>query len=382
MKKLESLYIHFPFCISPCNYCDFFKFILNNLSKESDLRNFQVYLKDCLKYHETILSKSLFKWSSFETVYIGGGTPSLWGVNGAQFCRNLFKKILPGNSPFFTTNHEFTLEINPATWDEEALNAWIDLGVNRFSIGVQSLDNFFIKKIERSHSLDQTIKTLEYFNTKKLNFSVDFMLGLPESQIKKRNIVKELEEILKFRPEHISLYILTPKKGYKHFNSLPNDSWISKEYLEVANFLCEKKFIHYEVSNFAKSGKESKHNLKYWKSGPIGALGPSSTGFLPNKDLDCALRYKWKSNFSPCYETEKLGPDELKLERLYMQLRTNMGINPTEFFDKKSFCTFMKLVESWDKENLIDFQSTERVILSSRGFLILDTIINKLFFVL
>ena len=114
---------------------------------------------------------------------------------------------------------------------------WRDAGVNRYSLGVQSLDPFFLKILDRAHSREDVFVGLEFFNQNDMNYSVDFMLGLPASREKKRDILGELETILRYRPDHVSLYILTLKEGHSLFRRLADEDWVEREYLEVAGYL-------------------------------------------------------------------------------------------------------------------------------------------------
>jgi len=127
------------------------------------------------------------------------------------------------------------------------------------------------------------------------------MLGLPFSSDYKRDVIAELNEMLSYQPSHFSVYILTVKNNYTHFSELPNEEWIENEFLRVSDFLRQSGYRHYEVSNFAKASKESRHNLAYWKSQTVAALGPSATGLL----ADDRIRYKWKTK-EALYEREDL----------------------------------------------------------------------------
>ena len=263
---------------------------------------------------------------------------------------------------------EFTLEVNPGAWNNDVLSAWRELGANRFSLGIQSLKKEMIHYLDRIHTLQDVYETLEYFKKEQLNFSVDFMLGLPYSEKLNRDVLKELEEVLLYGPSHISVYILTVKENYTHYASLPNEEWIEKEYLDVAAFLKEKGFLHYEVSNFALPGRHSVHNLNYWKSYSVAALGPSATGFLREE----RLRYKWKPNNAEM-DLEILTEQEYQLEKIYMKIRSSEGVHLIEFP-----LEFELLTSKWE---LLGMASVNRgvVHLTSRGYLVIDSLMNDLF---
>lgn len=363
---VNSLYIHFPFCRHLCNYCDFYKNIPKNKDKEYE--DFEKSLIEGYSELEKLLSKNNSKIESLNTLYLGGGTPSLWDQRGAEFLKNflLERNINLGPSA------EFTLEVNPGAWTEAGLTSWQSTGVNRYSLGIQSLDANFLKIIDRVHNIDDVYETLEFFHKNQLHFSVDFMLGLPFSEKYNRNIIEELTEILKFNPEHISLYILTTKAGYVHKDHLPSEEYIESEYLEVAKFLIARGFDHYEVSNFSKPNKESKHNLKYWRSESVAALGRSATGFLK----ESAIRYKWKVSKNE-YSQEHLTEAELLLEEVYMGLRINQLYDFSKIISNTE--KFEEVLISWTENDYIKERDEFKISLNSKGFLVLDSLMNDLF---
>ena len=362
MRKIDSLYLHFPFCAHLCNYCDFYKKIPEN--KAQDYENLHRYLQGAFDEHEKLRKVNGYSWAPLKTLYIGGGTPSLWGIEGARFLKNFLKD----NALSLAPDCEFTLEVNPGAWDEYTLSEWEKIGVNRYSLGIQSLDGTLSKYLDRVHSIADVYATLEFFYRKKVNFSVDFMLGLPFSKELSRDVINELERALKFNPSHFSVYILTVKNNYTHFKQLPAEEWIEKEYLSVAHFLKEKGFRHYEVSNFALPNKESRHNLNYWKSKTVAGLGPSATGFFAEEKL----RYKWKTN-SPVMELENLLDTEFHLEKVYMALRSFIGIDLDSFLPEKN------VFKKWEKMGWAAIEQDRYLTLTSHGYLILDTLINELF---
>ncbi len=364
-KKIESLYLHFPFCKHLCNYCDFYKKV--PVDRSLELNDFHRYLDASFVEHEKLIKESGYSWAPLKTLYIGGGTPSLWGIEGSKFLKNFLIK----HNVELATDCEFTLEVNPGSWTEEILEEWEAVGVNRYSLGIQSLDKQVVKNLDRVHGIDEVYETLDFFHQKKVNFSVDFMLGLAFSKDEKRNVLSELEKVLKYGPSHFSVYILTVKDNYTHYNDLPSEEWIEKEYLDVAQFLSEKGYRHYEVSNFALPGLESKHNLSYWQSKTVAALGPSATGFLAEEKL----RYKWKTKEAKL-EKEYLTKEEFLLEKLYMALRAD-GIDLGERIEKNSGWNDVSL--KWINEGLALVNKDAHLTLTSKGYLLLDSLMNDLF---
>jgi oxygen-independent coproporphyrinogen-3 oxidase len=364
METVNSLYIHFPFCRHLCNYCDFFKNIPKGVN---DIKNYQDSLTSSFKINRDFLEKNGFSLGSLETIYIGGGTPSLWGLDGARYFKGLNLKK--------AKDCEFTLEVNPGTWTEDILTAWKNSGVNRFSLGIQTLNKNLLKYLDRVHSIKDSFETLSYFKNQGINFSVDFMLGIPQSEKFKRDVIGELKEVLRYTPDHISLYILTTKDNYKYQSELPNEEWIEREYLEVSQYLRNEGYLHYEVSNYSLPGKESRHNLKYWKAESVAAVGPSATGFLSQGDR--GIRYKWK-NKTDEFTVEEITPEKFKLEKFYTALRTQDGLNPHEFFSGKELCEWEKLGKKWEKSGFISSKNPHMT-LSPKGYLMMDSLMEDVF---
>lgn len=360
MTQVSSLYLHVPFCMHLCNYCDFYKRKLD--SHLNQFEEFHQFLTESLERHEALLKEYLFTWNPLDTVYLGGGTPSLWKEEGASFFKR--KVLLSGLAP----DCEFTMEIDPGTWTEEMLLAWKDVGLNRISVGTQSLNPEFLKVMDRIHSLEETLNFLSYLRKNNWNFSLDFLLGIPFSKERHRNIKSELDTLLEYRPKHISLYILNARSKYPHVANIPDDEYIREEYLFVSDYLKTKGFHHYEVSNFALPGYESKHNQKYWRGENMAALGPTGTGYLAT-GIESAIRYKWKVSQAEV-EIEQLGSQELNLEKTYLGLRTSDGIH----FDKEMAC----LIKSWIQQGHA-YQELEKTKLTALGFLMLDSLVEDIF---
>lgn len=361
MTQVSSLYLHVPFCKHLCNYCDFYKQKLTNPNEQFD--GFHQFLRESWQQHESLMQKHDMAWSPLDTLYFGGGTPSLWGIEGATFWKNFFPLSLKPGS-------EFTMEVDPGTWSKDMLLAWQDLGLNRISMGTQSLNPDFLKIMDRVHGLDDSLSLLKYCHANDWNFSMDFLLGVPFSREKKRDIKQELNILLAYYPKHISLYILNARSKYPHISSIPDDEYIRDEYLLVSEHLKSHGFHHYEVSNFAKPGFESRHNLKYWRSESVAALGPTGTGLF-SFDSHSALRYKWKVSKADM-ELEELGAKELNLEKVYLTLRTSEGWMP-ELTPKLE-----KTMKGWEALNYGKF-SDGKMRLNSLGYIMLDSLMDDLF---
>ena len=369
MDIISSLYIHFPYCRHLCNYCDFFNSAPSAVERNAKIPEYHKLLSLSFDRLKTFYEKNEVSIGELETIYIGGGTPSLWGEQGVEFLNSFFTE----NKISIDKNCEMTLEVNPGTWTSEGLESFQRFGFNRFSLGIQSTRNDFLEKLDRVHRHEEVISTLKKFNQMKTNFSVDFMLGLPFSKEYKRNIREELDQILSFNPSHISLYILTVKENYVFLDALPDEEWIEREFLEVSTYLQEKGFFHYEVSNFALPGKESVHNSRYWSGESICALGPSATGYIQKS----GIRYKWKP-YSAEFDAESLSEEEIRMEKFYLNLRTNKGIEFDDFFEGEELENSLLLAKKWSERGLCELRS-RGIVLTPRGYLLMDSLMDDVF---
>lgn len=260
----DAVYLHIPFCIKKCEYCDFTSFL-----GSSSLHK---------KYVESLLREiDLYKSSYYDTIYFGGGTPSL--LEGKDLQRILEK--LPHDE-----RTEITVECNPKTLSREKLEEYHQIGINRLSIGVQSTQDSFLKLLGRLHSFEEAKRA--YFVAREVGFqniSLDFMFSFPGQSL--RDLEKDLEEMLALEPEHLSIYSLIWEENTPFFEKLQKgmyqkiDNALEAEMYEVIlQITKEKGYEHYEISNFSKHGYASKHNQKYWKNQKYLGLGLGASGYL------------------------------------------------------------------------------------------------------
>lgn len=364
----SSLYIHYPFCKKLCNYCDFYKTTISPKQSYKDLeKGINTHFNSLISLIDENGAEPL---NTFDTIYVGGGTPSLWDEDGAKFLSDFFND----KSLKFNSNLEFTMEVDPGAWTENGLKAWSEAGVNRYSIGLQSLNSDFVKIMDRSHDVGDSIKTLKYFHDSKCNFSVDLMLGLPHSIEKKRRIEDEIDMAMKYGPSHFSVYILKTRNNYPHNSNLPDDDYVSDEYLRVSRILRSYGFDHYEVSNFGLPGLYSKHNQKYWKAETVHALGPNATGFLRLPD-EKAIRYQHRPSNTGVTQ-ESLRSEDLKLEKVYLALRTSTGLDLNDHFRPEKL---QHLILKWKELQYVKSFTKDNLILSPQGYLMIDSIMDDLF---
>ncbi len=273
MDKL-GIYVHIPFCKSKCKYCDFISFSC----KESNIKEyFDVLIKE-------IQNTKYNKNKEVTTIYLGGGTPSVpdskYIVNTLQTIKKVFR---------ISSNAEITIEINPGTITKQKLVDYKNAGVNRISIGLQSTNDRILKLIGRIHNYEQFINT--YNLVKEVgynNINVDLMLGIPTQT--EDELIDSVRKVIKLNPNHISIYSLIVEENTEIKKMIDNNKikMISEEternmYWKTKKMLQKNNFNHYEISNFAKKGYESKHNLDCWNQEEYIGFGLSAHSYIDKK---------------------------------------------------------------------------------------------------
>jgi len=357
-SKTPGLYIHIPFCLSKCLYCDFYS--LTSISAIPDFLD--ALFKEMEMYHN--------RFNPFDTVYIGGGTPSLLSP---QQLENILKRVRKNfdliSDPEITP--EITIETNPADLDQSSLELMREIGINRINIGVQSFDEKVLDFLGRRHSVRQAISAVE--GSRKAGFhniGLDLIYGVPAQDIE--SWLDTLKQAVAFSPEHISCYQLTLESktplGVRYQAgefSLPGEELQYEFFMKTSEFLEDAGYIHYEVSNFAR-GKEhtSRHNQKYWDHSPYLGLGPSAHSFQCNqrwwnhRSLDQYLAAINARNL-PVEGTETLTMEQLRLEALYFGLRTKKGIFLQDFknqYHTDLFTEKKKILAKLEEEGFISIQ--------------------------
>ena len=270
MKKI-GVYIHIPFCKQKCYYCDFISYA----NKE---QYFDKYVQALIAEMSSFLDNNDVE---IETIYIGGGTPS---IIDAKYIEKVMAKLQEKNA--LITAKEITIEVNPGTVTEEKLKTYKKIGINRLSIGLQSTDNNILKTIGRIHSYEDFLNTYKLARNQGFgNINVDLMIGLPNQKIS--DIKSSLEKITELKPEHISVYSLiveenTPIEKMLNIGKLelPDEELERNMYWYVKNVLELNGYKHYEISNFAKEGYESKHNLDCWNQKEYIGFGVAAHSYI------------------------------------------------------------------------------------------------------
>jgi oxygen-independent coproporphyrinogen-3 oxidase len=324
--KTPGLYIHIPFCLSKCPYCDFY-----SVSSISMLPAFlEILFREMELYRGRI--------GSCDTVYIGGGTPSI--LNPRQL-EAILKRVRE-NFPLLP-NPEITLETNPADLDQSSLASIRALGINRLAIGVQSFDQAILAFLGRRHSANQAIHAIEAARSAGFaNIGLDLIYGIPGQGM--AVWLDTLRCALSFAPAHLSCYQLTVEPetplgiSYRQGTfSLPDENLQHEFFIKTAEMLEDAGYVHYEVSNFAKGMPlASRHNQKYWDHTPYLGLGPSAHSFSANRrwwNYRSVDRYiaALRSGNLPVEASEDLTREQLQLEALYLGLRTKKGIHLKDY---------------------------------------------------
>ena len=383
-----GIYIHIPFCQHKCDYCDFISFS----NKQDFIEHYvETVKKEINNYFE---DKILLETYTITTIYIGGGTPSY--IDSKYICEimEVLENNLKQNKVKFE-DMEITIEVNPGTVNKEKLEQYKKEKINRLSIGLQSTNNEMLKQIGRIHTYEQFLET--YNMAKEVGFeniNVDLMIGLPNQTIE--DIKRSLKEVIQLNPTHISVYSLIIEEGTVIAQKIENhqlqemDEELERNmYWYVKNTLELNGYTHYEISNFAKEGKESKHNLNCWRQKEYIGIGLAAHSYLNYvrytntsemkqyitrmnnlneqivKDiLELSNNKKKKANveenekhIETVYEIEEVQElEERKREYMLLSLRTIEGVSISKFKEKyidNPIFLFRKELEKLVEEKLV-----------------------------
>ena len=327
-QKPMGLYIHIPFCNKKCDYCDFVSFSMSRKAQ-------QMYLEGL--FAEIDMLKRKFQDRTFNSIFIGGGTPS---IVYEGFIASLSRKLF--SSFHFEDKTEFTIEVNPSCFTKEKFFEYVESGVNRISVGVQCLDSKLLRKHGRIQSVDNIKQTFKILSDSRFpNVNSDVMIGLPGQSVK--SVVKTIKFLAKHNVKHISIYSLQMEKHTLLYNKMRKgkikpikEKTIVNTYSKAYKILKKEGFRRYEVSNYAKPCFECEHNKKYWDGSEYLGLGVSAHSFIDGyryfntKRLDTYLDAT-KEDKSPIYSKEYVSREERRTERLMLSLRTAEGLDLKKF---------------------------------------------------
>lgn len=394
MSNSISIYIHIPFCLSKCSYCDFFSIPCKCISDD--------YIAAVCNEIDFRIKK-LPEISEIKTVYIGGGTPSLLKADQFKKLSNHLSKYIKSFDDI-----EFSVEVNPDDVTESLLKTLENCGVNRISCGIQSMNDKSLSSVNRRTDSQLNNNALETFRknwSKKLSF--DLIAGLPYET--HQSFEKGVKTVINANPDHISLYTLTVEEGTVLSDKIENceieyDFDFNDKLWLLGKELLEKSgYNHYEVSNFSKTGFECKHNLTYWKHDNYLGIGSGGTGTIYGKN-GCGFRWTnaadiskyttfWNKDFIFIHDndlpegiqnSEVIDKENSIFEFFMMGLRTKFGVNSIDFesiFSEKMPDSFIKLITEWKNKDFarIIFQNDNtNYSLNEKGILFLNKFLEDL----
>ena len=365
-KKELGIYIHIPFCKQKCYYCDFVSFANRT---------------NCVKEYIESLIKEIENYKLEEyivtTIYIGGGTPS---YIESKYIEKIINKI---KEKFEIDNQcEITIEVNPGTVTKQKLEKYKESGINRISIGLQTIDNNLLKQIGRIHTYEEFIKTYKDAQIVGLkNINIDLIIGIPNQKLE--DIEKEIKEVIKLNPNHISTYSLIVEEGtvleqkiQKKEYKLPSEEVEREMYWYIKKELEKNGYIHYEISNFSKKDKMSKHNKNCWEQKEYIGLGVAAHSYIDNirysniEDIEKYISNIKSKNFQKnVIIQERQTAEDKKKEYMLLGLRKIEGVSIREFknkFNGNPLFKFKEELEKLKKDKLIEIQK-DKIKLTNKG---------------
>tara|TARA_Y100000389_G_scaffold66138_1_gene62242 strand:- start:1626 stop:2780 length:1155 start_codon:yes stop_codon:yes gene_type:complete len=375
------LYIHYPFCLSKCPYCDFNSHTKNNIEEKIFLN---AYFKEIEFFAQKIGKRSI------KTIFFGGGTPSLMSP---YFLEQIIDKI--SNLWQIDDVCEITLEANPTSFEAEKFQDFKNIAINRISLGIQSLNDPDLKFLGRNHSAKEALEVIKTTGKIFDNFSFDLIYSLPQQKLK--NWQDELQKALDFQTKHLSLYQLTIEKGTKFYQQyrdgnfkMPKDALSAKFYEKTYEIMSKNNYINYEISNYAKKNYESLHNLAYWKSKEYLGIGAGAHSRINidgvrNSIQMISLPEKWlekvEKKGAGIQKQDKINKEEYFEEFLLMGLRLKNGLRNADFlfnFGKN----ISDLIEINKLQTLIDQNmllcDKNQIKITQKGKLLTNSIIFKI----
>ena len=358
---IEHAYIHIPFCIRKCKYCSFVS--------GKDIKNKEQYI-NALIYE----IRNKYNQEKLKTIYIGGGTPSLLETDDINKILSEFK---------YEKTAEITLEANPETVSLNKFIEYKNMGINRISLGVQTFNDHLLKLIGRKHTNKDIYSAIDTIKSSGFdNYSIDLIYGLPEQSLSM--FEEDLKQAVNISPKHISTYGLKIEEGSFFYDNMPNnipDNDVQAEmYLLLSKILKENGFNHYEISNFAREGYESKHNCAYWLNKEYYGFGLNASGYERN------MRYKNISALNEYLKNPLIHEEEIILteqetyeNEIFLALRLNKGLD-IQAFNKKYKLDFIKkyknIIDKYEKLKLIN-SDTNHISLTEQGFLLSNEIMSE-----
>ena len=355
-KEELSLYIHIPFCVRKCGYCDFLSAPADEKARD---RYVQALLMEIERYQGTETADRKIK-----TLYIGGGTPSILSVNQLDCIIQKIKCTFN-----FYDDIEASMEMNPGTASKEKCRALYQMGINRLSIGLQSTNDMELKTLGRIHSYEDFLNTYIWCREAGFqNINVDLMAALPYQTVE--SYTTGLRKIIHLAPEHISAYSLILEEGtpfYQKYNSgcypLPDEEQERLMYRETEQILAQAGYERYEISNYAKKGYACRHNLVYWQGGDYLGLGLGSSSYMDGVRFHNTTDLNTYVNQGAYVEDREELSVQAKMEEfMFLGLRVMAGVSGTEFekrFGKTMEDVYGDVLRKHEEEGLLQIERKE-----------------------
>lgn len=355
-KEELSLYIHIPFCVRKCGYCDFLSAPADEKARD---RYVQALLMEIERYQGTETADRKIK-----TLYIGGGTPSILSVDQLDCIMQKIKYTFN-----FCDDIEASMEMNPGTASKEKCRALYQMGINRLSIGLQSTNDMELKTLGRIHSYEDFINTYTWCREAGFqNINVDLMAALPYQTVE--SYTTGLRKIIRLAPEHISAYSLILEEGtpfYQKYNSgcypLPDEEQERLMYRETEQILAQAGYERYEISNYAKKGYACSHNLVYWQGGDYLGLGLGSSSYMDGVRFHNTTDFNTYVNQDAYVEDREELSVQAKMEEfMFLGLRVMAGVSGTEFekrFGKTMEDVYGDVLRKHEEEGLLQIDRKE-----------------------
>ncbi len=362
-----GIYVHFPFCRHRCSYCDFFS------STDYSDATFETYAASLIEEirRESPLLKKRFVPGPVVSIFWGGGTPSL-------FPPTVQAKVVSALKAEWemVADLEFTSEANPETVTDEKAAAWKSMGINRVSLGVQSTNQAALDLLDRQVSREAIPRAVGMLKNAGLdNFSCDLIFGIPGQS--NDDVLADIDRIAELGPQHVSSYHLTLKPGHKLFKQLPDEERAGDLYEFVMDALEVRGFRQYEISNFAKPGKGSRHNRLYWSGGDFAGFGPSAAARFFK---DGSFHHRKNVSDLKVYAEGRMNEFEATdfratiLESLFLELRKNEGVSLSHFRDRYGYdIAGARKFPLFVKEGLLE-RDADQLRLTRRGRLLADSV--------
>ncbi|HQS57972.1 MAG: YggW family oxidoreductase [Gallionellales bacterium 35-53-114] len=359
-----SLYIHIPWCVRKCPYCDF-----NSHEARGDVPE-AAYVAALIRDLE--MSLPLVWGRKVYSVFIGGGTPSLLSAQAIDKILGSVRMLLP-----LDVNAEITLEANPGTVEAEKFKGFREAGVNRLSLGIQSFNEVHLKALGRIHNSAEARRAVEIAQNHFDNINLDLMYALPQQTLAEAE--QDVRTALEFSPQHLSCYHLTLEPNtlfHRYPPSLPDDDASSEMQQRIEALLAEHGYLHYETSAFALPKKQSRHNLNYWQFGDYLGIGAGAHSKISSHDSVLRqARYKQPQAYldqvaqgNPVQTENKLTRDDLSFEFMMNALRLNEGFS-AELFQERTTLPLMlirKELEQAEKGGLL-VRDSRRIVPTELG---------------